>query len=622
MASDSSPSQEGKKRKKKSDRAVKCKDNGAGIATVHVDIDELTASGHSALQGGNCEEALSCFKKAFKASIELKETRVQRVCAFNLGAAYVEAGKPQKGLEFLTRAQPGERGERVADLQFNLGVARDVLGELGQATGHYLQAAQLYRSQGDGASEGDTCMKMARCHFLLQEWSLAASSYQRAGESYRVAGKLDTAAMALKEAGSHMLRSDDFTMDDIINVLTECLELSEDIKDPESLGDLYNDLGLSFSQLKLFQEAASCYERALPLAGIGAKPSRLAVVLQNLGAAHNSLGKYRQALEYHTQAASLHGSQGSRRSQGRCFSNLGFALSQLGQHEEAAENYLHALQAFKDTDDYKGQCQAYEGLGEARLKLRDLKKATQYYKKALGALSQCKDSSSSVQERLVNKLSDTLQLTLSLTTPGRLQRGPGPHRHSHNGILPGQAARLPDIKGTKPGPGLQTLDPESTQHHRGGLSNGHRVEGGLQMSGAGSVAGSSQEQVGGVEALGQEGDQTQRETTGEEAGHVSPLRGVTPEQSGHVNVLPGANRNLNNTYEHPDPHYQNQSISGSIGNTQQSDHLYESIKTGKTQMNSEIPLVEDQEAPPTSGSVNEDATALIKKWKSRICTVM
>ena len=62
------------------------------------------------------------------------------------------------------------------------------------------------------------------------------------------------------------------------------------------------------------------------------------------------------------------------------------------------------------------------------------------------------------------------------------------------------------------------------------------------VSGAGSVAGSSQEQVGGAGALGQDGDQTQRQTTGEEAGHVSTLRGVTPEQSGHVTVLPGANR--------------------------------------------------------------------------------
>lgn len=93
---------------------------------------------------------------------------MQRACAFNLGAAYVEAGKAQKGLNFLRWAQPSERGERVADLQFNLAVAHESLGEAGRAAGHYLQAAQLYRSQGDGASEGDTCMKMADCHILLQ----------------------------------------------------------------------------------------------------------------------------------------------------------------------------------------------------------------------------------------------------------------------------------------------------------------------------------------------------------------------------------------------------------------------------------------------------------------------
>lgn len=70
-------------------------------------------------------------------------------------------------------------------------------------------------------------------------------------------------------------------------------------------GKVYNDLGLSFSQLKLFQETAGCYERALPL--VSTRPSRLAVVLQNLGAVHNTLSQYRQALDYHRQAASLHG---------------------------------------------------------------------------------------------------------------------------------------------------------------------------------------------------------------------------------------------------------------------------------------------------------------------------
>lgn len=70
-------------------------------------------------------------------------------------------------------------------------------------------------------------------------------------------------------------------------------------------GKLYNAVGLSFSQLKLFHEAAECYELALPL--VRSNPRRLAVVMQNLGAVHNSLAQYRKALEYHREAAALHG---------------------------------------------------------------------------------------------------------------------------------------------------------------------------------------------------------------------------------------------------------------------------------------------------------------------------
>eukprot|EP00063_Salmo_salar_P041701 XP_014016536.1 PREDICTED: tetratricopeptide repeat protein 24-like [Salmo salar] len=586
MASDSYPSHEGRK-KKMSDGCVKSKDKEADVLKVQVDIEELTASGHIALKQGDCEEAISCFKKAFKASIELKETRVQQACAFNLGAAYVEVGKALKGLDILKRAQPGERGERVADLQFNLAVAHETLGNHGQAAGHYLQAAQLYRSQGDGASEGDTCMKMSHCHLLLKDWTQAAQSFQRAGESYRMAGKLDSAATAYKEAGSHMLQSDDFTMDDIITVLTDCLELSDNIKDPELLGKVYNDLGLSFSQLKLFQEAAGCYERALPLAST--RPSMLAVVLQNLGAVHNTLSQYRQALDYHRQAASLHGSLGSRRAQGRCFSNLAFALSQLGEHEEAAENYLHALQAFKDTDDYKGQWQTCECLGEARFKLRDLERATLYYKQALGLLSKCKDSSSSVQERLVNKLSEALQHRLSLITPGKPQRCLGPRLHTQN---------------------------------RKAVLNGHRAKTEPQVSGAGSAEVSTGAPGKEEEAPGPDGEQAHTVTMGEAGDSQSPVTGSLTEQPGYLTVLPGANRNLNNHFEQPDPHYQNQDPSNHPVLTQQSEHLYEGIKPRTTQTNSETPLSESSEVSPTAASDNEETIPLLKKRKSQICTVM
>lgn len=75
-------------------------------------------------------------------------------------------------------------------------------------------------------------------------------------------------------------------------------------------GKLLNDVGLSFSQMRLFSEASECYEQALPL--VASKPHRLAVVLQNLGAVHNTLGQYQQAVRFHREAAALHGETRTR----------------------------------------------------------------------------------------------------------------------------------------------------------------------------------------------------------------------------------------------------------------------------------------------------------------------
>ncbi|KAL1258528.1 hypothetical protein QQF64_009105 [Cirrhinus molitorella] len=351
MASDGSPVRDAreKQKKKKKKKADRSGTDRADVeeTDVQLEIERLTAAGHAALQSGNNNAALQSFRSALKAATKLREKRLQRTCAFNLGAAYVEAGEPQKGLDVLSRTQPGERGERIADLQYNLATAHEALGDRTQAAQHYLQAAQLYRSQGDAGAEGDTCVRLAHCHLLRKEWDEAAASFQRAAESYKVVGNASAAALALKDAGKHMLQSGRSSSDDIISVLTDSLEMSSGISDQQMLGKLLSDVGLSFSQMRLFSEASQCYEQALPL--VSSKPHRQAVVLQNLGAVYNSLGQYQQSLRFHREAAALHGSLGSRGAQGRCFSNLGFALVELGELEDAWESYLHAQQAFRDT---------------------------------------------------------------------------------------------------------------------------------------------------------------------------------------------------------------------------------------------------------------------------------
>uniref|UniRef100_A0A3Q3GUC3 Tetratricopeptide repeat domain 24 n=1 Tax=Kryptolebias marmoratus TaxID=37003 RepID=A0A3Q3GUC3_KRYMA len=229
-------------------------------------------------------------------------------------------------------------------------------------------------------------------------------------------------------------------------------------------GELYLSVGVSYCQLRCFQEAVPCFQRALDLTSQW--PLLLAKVLHNLGAALNSLGRFSPAVGYHRHAARLYGSLGCRGDQSRCFSNLAFACNELGDEEEAVENFIIALQGFKDTgtcvtclsspvcvyhlsvcvchpsvftcvstEDHLAQVQVCESLAECYLRQKKQHKAVQLYKQALSTLSHCQDAEG-VQDQLVERLTSALQQNLTVVQrprPPRLHL-PQPHPHSSPGV--------------------------------------------------------------------------------------------------------------------------------------------------------------------------------------------
>ncbi|NXM88464.1 TTC24 protein, partial [Oenanthe oenanthe] len=367
-------------------------------------IKGLTRAGQRALALGAGREALGCFRRALLLSRGTASPQLHRACAFNLGAAYVETGKPKKGLEFLLQSQPSEveSGDHLGSLYFSIGAAHEGLQDFPKA----LQCS------GHADGRAGTCVQMGCCYLGMQEPARAARCFLEAAQTFAAAESPGAAAVALSRASGSMLQSRHFGATEIAGVLARCRSLCDSIPDPALRGKLYSDIGLGYSQLQIFSQAAESFERALGLCGGQQRRDRRreAALLQNLGAAHNGLRSFGTALGWHRRAAALHGSShrclclgawperhssvwnplfpipgalGNRRAQGQCFGNLAYACSQLGNHGAAAESYLHALQAFRDSGDLQGQWQACEGLGTACFHLGDPQKAIGHYQQAL-----------------------------------------------------------------------------------------------------------------------------------------------------------------------------------------------------------------------------------------------
>ncbi|XP_019340382.1 tetratricopeptide repeat protein 24 isoform X1 [Alligator mississippiensis] len=611
------------------------------------EIESLTKAGHQALLVGDAQEALACFKKAFLLSLDAPNPQVQKACAFNVGAAYVESGKPEKGLEFLLKSRPteGEAVEHLGDLYFNLGAAHEGLQDFPKALEYFRKASGHYCSTQAGNQAG-ACMKMGYCYLGMQDSTRAAQCFQQAGLAYAEAQSLEAAALALNEASNCMLQSQQYGAGEIVEVLNKCRLLCEDIGGKALLERLYNDMGLSYSQLKIFSLAAESFERALLLCQTDPGDRRKeAVVLQNLGAAHNTLGNFHLALELHQRAASLHSVLGNRKAQGQCFSNLAYAFSQLDDHEAAGENYLHALQAFKDVDDLLGQWQACEGLGASCFHLRDPEKAVMHYKEALMLLSKCQDASETAQERIVNKLADAVQYKLSLDSrachrgslapaaplkhfPGKLQtssqvrfsaalhhekgREPQTPRQGNHLLPPAQPQE--ELSSSL----LAALVPQRPSPPRGAA--GVPWQAGRQPLQRPSLRASDAGLAAQTAGLAEGCQLEPRDPSCHVALGSSHMQEVDASSRAPMYYnQPQANSNLNNTYLHPDPYYHNCLQNGRLQPSLKSLHEYETLRL-RTRM------LEQPTANPTSHIPSERQEPWRwqkrSRFKSILCTLM
>ncbi|KAJ7385258.1 TeTratriCopeptide repeat [Desmophyllum pertusum] len=268
---------------------------------------------------------------------------------------------------------------------------------------------------------GETLLRLGKDWTSVGEMKKAAEIYQQCAEIFQEMGDKNTQLLILNNLASLLAE-----LRDIANcgkVLTQVIELCVEVDDNALKGKVYNDIGLLYNGLKSYENAAECFELAIPLIRTENPDKKLESVLQqNLGAVYNQLKQYNKAMECHRQAVSLHGELSNRAAQGQAFCNMGFAQSQLGDYNKAGESFTHAVQAAKDSNDKRGLWQAYEGLAAVSFLGKEYNEAVEYYKLALSVLSTAGEVDPEHNIRIVSKLANALecQLVMSKKLNGRL----------------------------------------------------------------------------------------------------------------------------------------------------------------------------------------------------------
>lgn len=156
---------------------------------IFAEIENKTKQGHQLFQDGDVVNSYLAYEKALQLARETNEGFTVRACLFNLGACCVAEGEASKGLEFLLRAIPPDKESdgslNFADLQYNLAVAYDVLGQPSEAKRCYEVALKGYKELSNKEMEGEVFLKLGGTLTSLNLLKEAAKIFQEGEDVFQ-----------------------------------------------------------------------------------------------------------------------------------------------------------------------------------------------------------------------------------------------------------------------------------------------------------------------------------------------------------------------------------------------------------------------------------------------------
>jgi tetratricopeptide (TPR) repeat protein len=142
-------------------------------------------------------------------------------------------------------------------------------------------------------------------------------------------------------------------------------------------------LGRAYHDLAQFENAMSCYERAVTIAREIDDKRTVGIWLGSLGQTYRSLGQIDSAIELHEEALSIARQIGDRQREGLWLNSLGRFYRLLGQVNRAIKLHNEALTISRHVNDRRGEEVHLGSLGLAYHTMGQEEKAIELYEQAL-----------------------------------------------------------------------------------------------------------------------------------------------------------------------------------------------------------------------------------------------
>jgi eukaryotic-like serine/threonine-protein kinase len=296
-------------------------------------------------------EKSSAFDKAreeYTKVLTLDPKRVDALLA--IGRVEVGSGNAQKGLEYLTRAEPlavefGNDEERAQILQA-MGVAYAALNKHEDALRNLRESLEIKRKLGLKKGIAMSLDAMASSEDVLGKSDQALKDYKEALAVWQELGDKMGTGDVLNDLGQFYV--DHGQYDDGLKLFKESLQAEVDVGNQTNQGLVLNNIGNVYFFKADYQNARTYFEQALQLREKLKVPGAIADAVHNLGDTSSKMGEYDQALGQYLRALDLRRSTGDKRGAALESSSMGTLFSYQGRYGAALSAEEDALKTFQE----------------------------------------------------------------------------------------------------------------------------------------------------------------------------------------------------------------------------------------------------------------------------------